>query len=94
MRARALPESALPRVERRPRAPKDPGFDARVEKLKAARNRVATELGMEPGVLCGRGTLEAVARANPSSRAALEQIGELHRWQVAALGDALLAALA
>jgi ribonuclease D len=91
--ARALPDAELPRLERRPRPQKDSGFDVRLEKLKLARNRVATELGLEAGVLCGRTTLEAVARARPSDRGALDQIAELRRWQVLALGDALLEAL-
>src|SRR5207247_2592815 len=61
----------------------------------AARNRVAAELRLDPGVLCGRPTLEAVARAvtSPNDRAGLAQIGELRRWQTQVLGDALLAAL-
>jgi len=92
-RAKALPDSALPRVERTPRPHKDAGFDVRLEKLKAARNTVATALGLEAGVLCGRTTLEAVARAKPVDRAGLAAIPELHRWQVDALGDALLEAL-
>ena len=92
-RANALTESELPRLERHPRPQKDPGFDARMEKLKAARNRVATELGIEAGVLCGRTTLEAVARARPVDRAALDQIPELRRWQIDVLGEALLEAV-
>jgi ribonuclease D len=92
-RALALPEHELPRLERVARLPKDPHFDARVERLKAVRNRVAAELGLEPGVLCGRTTLEAVARAAPKDRAGLARVGELRRWQIAVLGDALLGAL-
>jgi ribonuclease D len=88
--AKQLNESALPRLERRARPVKDPGFDTRLEQLKAARNRVALELALDPGVLCGRTTLEAVARARPTNRAALEQIAELRRWQIEVLGDALL----
>jgi len=90
-----LDEADLPHVERTPRTPRDPSVEARVERLKAARNRVAQELGLDPGVLCGRSTLEAVARAAPlpNDRAGLARIGELRRWQIAALGDALLAAL-
>src|SRR5437868_6111159 len=90
-----LDEADLPHVERTPRTPRDPSVEARVERLKAARNRVAQELGLEPGVLCGRSTLEAVARAAPlpNDRAGLARIGELRRWQIEALGDALLAAL-
>ena len=95
-RGLAVPEAELPRVERAARPPKDPAFDARLERLKAARNRVAAELGLDPGVLCGRATLEAVARTAPppNDRAGLARIGELRRWQVEVLGDALLAALA
>jgi len=92
-RAKALHESELPRLERRPRPQKDSGFDARLEKVKAVRNRVAAELGLEPGVLCGRTTLEAVVRARPVNRAELEQIAEVRRWQIDVLGDALLEAL-
>ena len=92
-RARSLPESELPRLERIARPPKDPGFDARVDQLKAARNKIATELGLDPGILCGRNTLEAVARARPTDRAGLAQVGELRRWQIDVLGDALLEVL-
>lgn len=91
-RARDLPEAELPRLERAPRGPKDPTFEHRVERLKAARNRVAIELRLDPGVLCGRPTLEAVARARPTDRAGLARVGELRRWQIEVLGDALLAA--
>ena len=92
-RARSLPESELPRLERIARPPKDPGFDACVDQLKAARNKIATELGLDPGILCGRNTLEAVARARPTDRAGLAQVGELRRWQIDVLGDALLEVL-
>ena len=92
-RALALNEEALPRFERTVRIPKDPAFDARVERLKGVRNRVAAELRLDPGVLCGRGTLEAVARARPKDRAGLALVGELRRWQITVLGDALLATL-
>src|SRR5437773_365924 len=94
-RALALPESELPRVERAPRHARDPAVDARVERLKAARNSAAAALGLDPGVLCGRSTLEAVARAEPlpNDRAGLSAIGELRRWQIEAFWDALLAAL-
>ena len=91
-RAKQLPDAQLPRLERRPRPIKDPGFDARLENLKAGRNRIALELGLDPGVLCGRSSLEAVARARPTNREALKQIPELRRWQIDVLGDAFLEA--
>ena len=91
-RALALPADALPTLERAARPVRDPEHDARVERLKAARNRVAAELGLDPGVLCGRSTLQAVARARPTDRAALARVEELRRWQVEVLGSALLEA--
>ncbi len=95
-RALAQRDAELPRVERTARPPRDPALDERIERLKAARNRAAADLGLDPGVLCGRATLEAVARAVPlpNDRAGLARIGELRRWQIEVLGDALLAALA
>ncbi len=95
-RALALSEPALPRIERPPRQPRDPAVEARVEHLKAARNRVAARLGLDPGVLCGRSTLEAIARTQPlpRERADLGRIAELRRWQIDVLGEELLGALA
>ena len=91
--AKRLSDSELPRLARQARPTKDRGFDARLENLKVARNRMALELGLDPGVLCGRTTLEAVARARPTNREALAQITELRRWQVDVLGEAFLEAL-
>ena len=94
-RALALGEADLPRVDRVPRPPQDPALEERVERLKAARNSVAAQLGLDPGVLCARATLEAIARAAPppKDRAGLARIGELRRWQAEVLGDQLLQAL-
>ena len=92
-RAKQLSEGELPHPERRPRPVKDPGFDARLERLKAVRNRVALELGIDAGVLGGRTTLEAVVRSRPADRAALERIPALRHWQIDVLGDALFEAL-
>jgi ribonuclease D len=61
--------------------------------LKAARNAVAQQLAIDPGVLCGKTTLEAIARARPGDRVVLAQVGDLRRWQVDVLGESLLQAL-
>ena len=90
----ALREDELPRIERGPRVPRDRDLEERVERLKAARNTAAAALGLDPGVLCGRVALEAVARARPADRAALARVEELRRWQVEVLGDVLLKTLA
>jgi ribonuclease D len=92
-RALSLPDDQLPRREREPRRTRDPDLDARVERLKTARNAVAQQIALDPGVLCGKSTLESIARARPRDRAALAQAGDLRRWQVEVLGEALLQAL-
>lgn len=92
-RGLAVAESDLPRIERLPRRAADPAFDARLERLKAARNREAARLDLPPGVVCPNGTLETIARVLPGSQAELERVPGLRRWQAAEVGTALLAAL-
>jgi ribonuclease D len=88
-----VPERDLPRIPRTPRRPHDPEFDARLERLKTARNRLATELDLAPGVLCPNGTLESIARGNPGSMEAMAMIPDFRRWQLSAIGGELLEAL-
>ncbi|HEX5634731.1 MAG TPA: ribonuclease D [Gemmatimonadales bacterium] len=92
-RAMAIPDDKLPRLERPPRRPPDPVYEARLERLKALRNKFAPLVGLQPGVLCPNGTLEAIARANPASIDELAAIPGLRRWQREVLGRELLAAL-
>jgi ribonuclease D len=92
-RARAIPEADLPTWPRGPRVPRDPELESRVERLKSARNAAAQRLGLDPGVLCGRPTLEAIARAQPRDRDSLARLDEVRDWQAATVGDELLAAL-
>jgi ribonuclease D len=90
----AVPERDLPRFPRGERRLSDPAFDQRVERLKVARNSAASRLSLDPGVLCPKGTLEALARAHPTSTAGLGDVPELRKWQVDVLGEDLLKALA
>ncbi|HJS48420.1 MAG TPA: HRDC domain-containing protein [Gemmatimonadales bacterium] len=88
-----LPDDRIPRVPRGPRHKPDPAYEERLERLKSARNRLATKLELAPGVLCPNGTLEAIARAEPASLEALAQVEGVRKWQVGAVGKDLLAAL-
>lgn len=86
--ALALPPDAWPRVERQRGGPKyDPAVDVRLERLKVMRNARAKELGLEPGVLCPNGALEAVARADLTDPDQLAAITELRKWQRTAVGS-------
>jgi len=92
-RGLAVPDTELPRFPKSARWDRDPDFDARTNALKTVRDAAATRLDLDPGVLCSRDRMEAVARKNPATREALEAIPELRRWQVAALGEDFLKAL-
>jgi ribonuclease D len=90
--ALALPEASLPRLARPERRAADPAYDARLERLKAARNQLAASYPLPPGILCPNGTLEAIARLAPVSLDQLVEVPALRRWQLKEIGPALLAA--
>ncbi len=93
VRGVAVPENALPKFPKAPRWDRDPDFDSRVAALKVVRDAAATRLDLDPGVLCARERLEAVARKNPSSREELAEVRELRTWQRGVLGEDFLKAL-
>ena len=92
-RALAVSDADLPKYPRAARWDRDPEFDARVSALKTARDAAAKRLSLDPGVLCSRDRLEAVARKNPSTVEELAEVPELRRWQVAELADDFVRAL-
>jgi hypothetical protein len=57
------------------------------------RDAAAHRLELDPGVLCSRERLEAIARKAPKSIAEVEEMPELRKWQVAELGAAAVKAL-
>lgn len=85
-----LPEAELPRYPRPPRHRPDPGFEQRLERLKAIRNAEAERLELSTGVLAPNWLLESIARAEPASLQDLAQTPGIRRWQIEALGDRLL----
>lgn len=93
-RGKAVPDDALPRFPRGPRRPPpDPELEQRLQALKARRNALADEYGLQPGVLCPNGTLEAIAKLNPASVEELAAVEEMRRWQREEIGAALLETL-
>jgi len=65
----------------------DAATEARVERLKELRNRRATGMNIEPGVLCPNATLLAIARATPRTPDDIAHVTELRGWQRQALTD-------
>ena len=92
-RGLAVADAELPRFPKSARWDRDPDFDTRTTALKTVRDAAALRLDLDPGVLCSRDRLEAVARKNPSTREELDEIRELRKWQKAELGEDFLKAL-
>ena len=88
-----IPDRDLPRVERPLRRQPDAAYEVRLERLKSARNALATQYDLAPGVLCPNGVLEAIARVNPATVEQMAEIKELRRWQLGEIGGKLLAAV-
>jgi ribonuclease D len=89
-----VPEDQLPKFPRAPRWDRDADFDNHVNALRAAREEAAQRLGIDPGFLCAREKLEAIARKKPKTLEELAEIPDLRRWQIEVLGEAFLKAVA
>jgi ribonuclease D len=89
----AVAEGDLPRFPKSPRWARDPDFDDRVNRLRQVRDAKARELDLEPGVLCPRERLEAIARRQATSLDALAEVPDLRRWQIDVLGTDLVRAM-
>lgn len=93
-RGQEAPDSELPTFPRAPRRPPpDANFDERLDRLRGARDAVADELGLDRGFLMPRAQLEAIARMKPKEIEELNQVPEIRRWQIEALGAKLIASL-
>ena len=92
-RGLAVADEQLPKFPRSPRWEREDDFDARVTKLKSVRDAAATKLNLDPGVLCSRERLEAVARKKPAKVSDLDDVPGLRRWQITEMGDAFIEAL-
>ncbi len=56
-----LPESGWPTIVRRPRLRWSPDEQRLLQQLRSARDRSATELGLDPSIIAPKATLEALA---------------------------------
>ncbi|MSR35259.1 MAG: ribonuclease D [Gemmatimonadetes bacterium] len=92
----ALPDGSLVPYPRRARSGPGrptPDIEERAERLKEVRNRRADELKIDRGTLLPNAVLLEVARLAPQTAQELESVPGLRKWQAAALGDGLLAAM-
>ncbi len=89
-----VPEDQLPKIQRRKRPRYDASYDRRLEQLKDLRNQRALVVGIDPGLLCPNGTLQAVARLAADGDLRIDEVPELRRWQREVLGDGAIGAAA
>jgi ribonuclease D len=87
-------DADLPRFPKAARWDREADFDDRVARLKAVRDVVATDLDLDPGVLCSRDRMESVVRRRPLHVDDLQELPELRKWQAEVLGPGFVKALA
>jgi len=92
-RGMAVADDDLPKYPKSLRWQKDPDCDRRATLLKGARDVAAKRLQLDPGVLCSRERIEAVARRNPANIDELAEVRELRKWQAKELGPDFLTVL-
>lgn len=92
--AMELPENELPEKADAKPWNRDKALDARVDKLKKVRDRIAAGLAIEPSVLAPRHVLTAIATIIPTAVSQLDEIPAMREWQKKLLGEELIAALA
>jgi ribonuclease D len=86
-------EEHLPRFPKAAKWEREDDFEDRVSRLKSVRDAAATRLSLDPGVLCSRERLEAVARKRPIRVNDLEDVPGLRRWQISEMGKEFIEAL-
>ena len=93
-RGLALPEDALPVLERPPRARIPGAATRRIETLRRWRAGVVEQAGLEPGLLLPNRLITAIAPAAPRDLEARAVVDGVRRWRTEAFGREIVAALA
>ncbi len=92
-RVSSLPDQDLrpyPRARRGGPGRPTPEIEEMVDRLKAARNRRAVELGLDRSVLPSNAVLLAIATQRPATDAELAEVPGMRRWQVEIMGREIL----
>ncbi len=92
-KGRDLPKEKWPRVPKPKRWEKDPDHEARLKRLKSARDAMMKDFDLRPGIVAANGLLMEIARTMPGDLEALAALPGMRRYQVKHFGDALLRAL-
>jgi ribonuclease D len=82
----SLPDDALPSYPKKVWQRLRSRERARVKELKAWRDRLGGEWGVDPAVVCTNAQIEAIAIANPGGPEEMEGIKGVRKWQIRLFG--------
>jgi ribonuclease D len=92
-KAKAIAQNQLP-VYPRQRSPRlSPRVPMRVKALKTWRDQMAKEMDLEPALLLNRALMRDVAIQKPKTMQELKSVPGIHRWQIEAYGQTMIAIL-
>ena len=91
--AMAIPDEELPEKSESKTWMRDREMEARIDRMKKARDKIAKDLKVDASVLAPRHILVSVAEAQPQEPADLDRVSVMRNWQKALLGQALIDAL-
>lgn len=89
-RGMAVPKEQWPRQERPKRFPRDPQLEERVKRMKTARDSMALEQDLRPGLIAANQLLLDIARAKPVDLEDLAAVPGMRKYQVREFGPRLL----
>ncbi|MBW1741357.1 MAG: HRDC domain-containing protein [Deltaproteobacteria bacterium] len=89
-RGLALPADRLPSFAKAKRPPQNPKKQARLKRLKAWRELKASQLEIQPGLVCNNALLDTLAEANPKDVDGLKAIAGMKTWQRDSFGQELV----
>ncbi len=88
--AMQIPEVELPSFPASQRGRPDHRAERILAKLKGWRDRIASQMAMDPGVLLPNAALSELARRRPADERELEEMAVMKKWQCELLGAELL----
>jgi ribonuclease D len=93
-KALELPEEELPERITGKQWVRDSELERRITRLKRVRDRIASDLKIEPSLLGARHVLASIAALELSSLEDLDAVPALRQWQKSVMGPALIEAMA
>jgi ribonuclease D len=93
-KANALPAEDLPLYPRKRRTSVSSKVPARVNAIKAWRDKLADDLELDPALLFNKTLMTAIAVSKPADIRRLKKVEGIHNWQVKAFGEDVLNVLA